>query len=139
MKIAKNFPVVESEEMRWGTMVHDAMEKRVGHGVALPNNMLMYEPLALKLSNAKGVKYCELETAVNASLEPCGFWDADAWNRGYEDLVIINGDKALTIDYKTGKFKPRSRQLDLSALRIFAKFPEVQTVNSAFAYLQSGT
>lgn len=138
MRIAKNFPVVESTEMRWGTEVHDAMRWRVQQGTPLPENMWSYEPLAKKLVARPGTKYCELETAVNVNLEACGFWDEDAWNRGYEDLVITYEDKALTIDYKTGKYKPRSRQLDLSALRIFAKFPEINTVHSAFAYLQSG-
>lgn len=137
MKIAKNYTQPETEELRWGNMVHKALELRVSAGRTLPNNMLMYEPIAAKLSAAPGIKFCEVATAVNYDLQACGFWDKDAWNRGYDDLVITNNDKALTIDYKTGKFKPRNRQLDLSALRIFAKFPNINIVHSAFAYLQT--
>jgi hypothetical protein len=135
-KIAKNFKYPDNEQLIWGNEVHTALELRVGQAVPLPNNMLMYEPMATKLANAPGKIYCELETAVNSSLESCGFWDEDCWNRGYEDYVCVNGNKALTLDYKTGKVKPRSRQLDLSAMRIFAMFPEVDVVHSAFAYLQ---
>lgn len=136
-KIAKNFRYPDSEELRWGNMVHNALKERIADSVPLPNNMGSYEWIAVKLEAAPGDKYCELATAVNYDLKPCGFWDKDCWNRGYEDIAIINGTKAVSIDYKTGKFKPRSRQLDLSALRIFALFPEVQTVQTAFAYLQT--
>lgn len=137
MKVAKNFTQPDTLELMWGKEVHTGMQKRVQDGVPLPPRMVAYEPLAAKLVAREGTKHCELETAVDINLNACGFWDKDAWNRGYEDIVITHENKALTVDYKTGKFKPRSRQLDLSALRIFAKFPEIDIVHSAFAYLQT--
>lgn len=136
-KIVKNYKEPDNEQMVWGTDVHAALRSRIADGTPLPNNMLMYENVANKFATVDADEiHCELETAVNSSLEPCGFWDDDCWNRGYEDYVALKGEKALTVDWKTGKVKPRSRQLDLSALRIFAKFPQINIVQSAFAYLQ---
>lgn len=138
VKIAKNFTEAPTEALIWGNEVHSALEVRVRDAVPLPRTMQQYEGLAAKLVAAPGDKYCELETAVREDYSACGFWDADCWNRGYEDLLIVNNAKALSADYKTGKKKPRSRQLIASGLRVLALFPEVQTVYTSFAWLQTG-
>lgn len=137
-RVLKLFPYVETEEIKWGNTVHKALELYVGQGVPLPNNMAQFQKIAYTLSKAEGDKFCELETAVNADLKPTGYWAADCWNRGKEDLLIIRGPNALDIDYKTGKQKPRSRQLELSACRVMSTFPEVQKVTVGFAWLATG-
>lgn len=139
IKLAKNFIETDDKQyLIWGNEVHTALELRVGQGVPLPERMIQYEPMAYSLSNAPGIKYCELETAVNSEYLACGYWDDDCYNRGKEDLVIVNGNKAIDIDYKTGKPKTNTQQLELSAARVMAKFPEVHTVHTAYAWLQTG-
>lgn len=137
-RIAKDFVEPETDALIWGNEVHKALECRVAAGEPLPHGMRHYEPLAAKLAGSPGDKYCELETAVDASYNACGFWDAGCWNRGYEDIVIVGTKTAISMDYKTGKKKPLSRQLILSGLRILAKFPGVKQVSTAFAWLQTG-
>lgn len=139
IKIAKNFKETGDQTyLIWGNAVHSALEHRVRDAVPLPGNMVQWEGMAAKLANAPGDKYCELETAVNGELLPTGFWDDDCWNRGKDDLVIINGPNALDLDYKTGKQKKGSGQLMLSAARLMVKFPEVQKVHTAYAWLATG-
>lgn len=131
------FKEIPHESQEWGNDVHTALEKRIGEGVPLTERFKQFIPLANQLEAAPGDKYVEVKLAVNQSLEACHYKDPEAWNRGKSDLLIINGHKALSIDYKTGKKKPYSRQLELDACRVLANFPEVNEVNTAFAWLQT--
>lgn len=139
VKIAKSVKEPEGDHLVWGGEVHKAFELAVGEARPMPDRMKQWQPLANSLRLAPGDKYCELKTAVDYDLEPCDFFDNDnCWNRGVEDLLIINGPVAVDIDYKTGKQKKYSRQLELSAARVFATFPEVKVVNTAYAWLATG-
>lgn len=139
-RIAKNFIEDPNKDyLLWGNAVHEAMEHRVRDGVPLPANMQQWEYIATQVDRLPGDKYCELELAVTADLRPTGYWDDDCWNRGKEDLVIVHGEKALDWDYKTGKPGKTTQQLELSAARVMAKFPEVNTVYTAFSWLQNKT
>ena len=70
---------------------------------------------------------------------PFNFFDPDVWWRGIADLVIIRGNIAYLIDYKTGKNAKYAdtKQLDLLAGAIFVHFPDVVRVKSALAYVVS--
>lgn len=138
-RIAKSIPFVETEAILWGNEVHKAFETKIRDDAPWPERMsAKWHAIALSMRSAPGDKFVEKELAVNTQLKICGYWDDDAWNRGKDDLVIVNGSKALTVDWKTGKEKKYSGQLEVSAARIMAKFPEVQTVLSAFAWLATG-
>ncbi len=141
IKIAKNYKEDwERDYILWGNKVHKALEERVLHGKPLPENMRQWEPMSAKLEAAPGMKFAELETAITADLKPTGYWDDDCWSRGKEDLVIVNGDKAIDIDYKTGKPKrTTTQQLEISAVRVMIKFPQVNVVHTAFSWLTNKT
>lgn len=138
MRLARTYPQTFGVEQAWGKDAHDALKLRVADGMPLADRFKTYEPMAAKLAAAPGNKYCEIKLAVNNMLQPCDYWDDNVWNRGDGDLVIINGNKALSVDYKTGKKKDHSRQLELDACRVMANFPEVEVVHTAFAWLQTG-
>ncbi len=135
LKIARNFQEIPHESSLWGTEVHEALELLVTEQKPLEPRYSQYTPLMTQLLAAPGEKYAELELAVDQNLEICEFDSPEAWTRGIDDLVIVNGPKALSIDYKTGKKKPFSRQLELSACRLFTKFPDVTHISTAFAWL----
>lgn len=138
-KIAKTIPFKETQEIIWGNEVHKAFEQTIRDDAPWPARMSeAWHNIALKFKAAPGDKYVERELGVTAELKPTGFWDADAWNRGKDDITIINGAKAFTGDWKTGKEKKYSGQLEVSALRIMAHHPEVKEVDSAFAWLATG-
>ena len=135
VRIAKNFREPESEHLIWGNSVHKAMELRVRDSTPLPNNMQKFEPVARSIEAAPGEVFTEIELAVKVDLTPCGFWDRSGWVRGKGDVVIKNGDKAVALDYKTGKVKPNRPQLELMTALIFCKYPDVEVVFSGFVWL----
>ncbi len=134
LSFRREYKQIEHESSIWGGEVHDALEGYV-LGTPLAPRMAQFQPLMTKVMAAPGDKYPERRLAVDSNLQACDYKDPAAWNRGKEDLLIVNGDKALSIDWKTGKKKPHSRQLELSACRVMAAEPEVQVVTTAFAWV----
>lgn len=135
-KIAKNYVEETSEQMLWGTRVHEALELRVRDKTPLPNEMVQYEKYAATVERSEGDIYCEIKLGVDATLQPAQFDSPTVWCRGVEDVLIVAGTKAVSLDYKTGKVKSASKQLQLSALRVFTNFPEVEVVSTAFLWLK---
>ena len=122
-----------TEATLWGGRVHEAMEFRIKDGTPLPEGMTQWEGFATKIANMKGEKFCEVELALDANFQPAP-WKA-AWTRGIADLLIINGNKAVNLDYKTGKRK-LTHQLMLYAGYTFATYPQVDTVVTGFVWMR---
>lgn len=139
VRIAKSVREPDSHHLLWGKEVHSAFELGVSRNIPMPPNMVTMEPVRKALHNAPGDKLVEVRTAVNSQLEPCEFFASDCWNRGVDDLLIINGPKALSIDYKTGKPIKNTQQLSLSAARAFAKYPQLVEINTAYYWTQTNT
>jgi hypothetical protein len=74
---------------------------------------------------------------LTADLTPCEFFDKDVWFRGIVDLLIIDGEKAFIVDYKTGKSAryADTGQLQLMALSVFAHFPQVTRVKAGLVFV----
>jgi hypothetical protein len=96
----------------WGERVHKAFEERVRDGKAFdPDMPATYEPWARVLEKLPGEKFFEKKFAVRKNHAPCSW--SDAQGRGIVDLLILDGDTATIIDYKTGKKKDDQTQLEL--------------------------
>jgi predicted RecB family nuclease len=109
------------------------MEYRIKDGTPLPEGMTQWEGLATKISNMAGEKFCEVEMALDENFQPAPW--GNAWTRGIADLLIVNGDKAVNLDYKTGKRK-LTHQLMLYAGYTFAIYPQVNTVVTGFVWMR---
>ena len=136
LKIDKVVPFKETEAIRHGNEVHKALELRLKDKAPLPEKFMQYEPIAAKLDKP-GV-FVEQELALTRNLVPCGWWDKTCWTRCKIDVGVKNGDAVLLGDYKTGKVKPESSQLELFAAM---KMSEDKTINRAktmFIWLQHG-
>lgn len=136
LRLAKNFTEPKSQQILWGEEVHTALELHVKEAQPIPEKMAHFSPTIEKILQAPGDNYPELELACDINLRPTGFWDADTWVRGKGDLVKINGNKGITFDYKTGKKKPNSLQLDLMTVMAFAAFPDVEQMSTCFVWFQ---
>ena len=56
--------------------------------------------------------------------------------RGIVDLLIVDGEDAFIVDYKTGSAKyPDPKQLKLMALMTFAHFPEVNSIKAGLLFI----
>jgi hypothetical protein len=136
LKVARSVVEPTGEAALWGTRVHEALELAVRDGVPMPEEM-PWEALVTKLRRAKGGQSCELKLAVNRALEPCAFDAEDYWLRGIIDFACVNDEKALALDYKTGRRK-LTDQLKLMALLLFAHYPRLEVVYTGFVWLKEG-
>jgi len=141
LKVAKDVKDTGSEATIYGQSVHTAAEEYIRDGKAIPKKFDFIKPILDSLNKIDGEKHCELKLGVKIEddYEICDFFDPDVWWRGIADLVIVNGDTAYSVDYKTSKSAKYAdtKQLDLVAAAIFTKFPEVQKIKSALAFVVS--
>lgn len=136
VKVLQNFKKEVTHEMRYGTEVHQALEDYVGNGIPLSKNYLRFKPMLDVLLGLPGIRYPEYKMALTINEEPCGFEDPDYWVRGIADLLVVDDDFAIIVDYKTGKAKsPDPDQLKLMALMVFAHFPFVKRIKAGLAFV----
>jgi hypothetical protein len=133
VRVAKDVIEPQTEATLWGSKVHTAMEDRIRDGTPLPEGMEQWEGFAKQICAMPGEKLAEEKMALDKSFQPAE-WD-NAWTRGIADMLIVHGNKAATLDYKTGKRK-LTHQLMLYAAYTFAYYPEVETVTTGFVWLR---
>lgn len=133
VRVAKDIVEPQTEATLWGSKVHTAMEDRIRDGTPLPEGMEQWEGFAKQICAMPGEKLAEEKMALDKSFQPAE-WD-NAWTRGIADMLIVHGNKAATLDYKTGKRK-LTHQLMLYAAYTFAYYPEVETVTTGFVWLR---
>ena len=142
LKILKDIKDTGSEATIYGQEVHKAAEDYIKDGVPIPEKFAYIRGVVEALGRKEGEKHTELRLGVkrlDEGYEPCKFLGKDVWWRGIADLVIIDGDTAYSVDYKTSKNAKYAdvKQLDLVAGGIFTHFPQVDKIRSALIFLVS--
>lgn len=137
-KVSKIVQEQQGPALVWGNEVHKALEHRL-QGRPLGERFAQFEPYAQKvITAAQGGKLeVETELCLNKNFRPTTYFGKDAWVRAKSDVLVLKGDKAFNGDWKTGKPKPNSDQLKLSAAMVFAVKPTVNTVINTFIWLGS--
>ena len=137
IRVIKDVTEPKSEAILYGEMVHKAAEDYIKDDVSIPAKFSQFESAIKPFKDMPGEKHCEYKMGLTEVGEPCGFFDKGVWLRGIADLIIVNGDKARIVDYKTGKSSKYadSKQFDLMALCTFAHFPEVQRITAGLLFL----
>lgn len=140
-KVLKDIKEPDTQATLYGKSMHSVAEDFIRDGTPIPPEYEYIAPLMETLRAIPGEKHCELKLGLTPELEACEFDAPNVWWRGIADLVIINEEKQLahSIDYKTSKSAryADTKQLDLVALGIFAKFPNIVRVKSALAFVVS--
>ena len=140
IRVAKNYTVKENQAMLYGKEVHTALEEYVRDGKPLAKNYLRFKPVVDSLINIDGEKFCEYEMALNYNREPCDFHDKNRWVRGIADLVIIDGEQAYIVDYKTGSNKyPDPKQLKLMAIMLFTQMPDIIKIKAGLLFVMKNS
>jgi hypothetical protein len=139
LRVAKDVKEPETDAMLYGTLFHEAAELYIKDGTPIPPQFTFVKSTLDNLKKLEGDKYCEFQMGLNDNLEPCGFKDKDVWWRGIADLLVINGDEARCLDYKTGKSAKYADtdQLELMALAIFKHFPQIKKVKAGLLFVVS--
>lgn len=139
-KVAKDFEKKATEQMLYGTEVHKALENYVRDGTPLAKNYERFKPQLDSLIAIAGSRYCEHEMALSLTKEPCAFDSDTRWVRGIVDLLIVDGDTAFIVDYKTGSNRyPDPKQLKLMALMTFAHFSDVTFIKAGLLFVMHNT
>ena len=137
LRVAKDYKDEDNTATIYGKEVHKAAEDFIKDGTPIPEKFAFIRPVMESLSKIEGDKHCELQLGLTEDLRPTGFFAEDTWWRGVADLVIINGDTAYLVDYKTNKNSKYAdvKQLDLLATAVFAHFPVVKKIKSALIFV----
>jgi hypothetical protein len=143
--IAKDVSEPESEQLKYGNVVHTVMAQYIQHGTQMPPALEMeLRPFADRVFDWKGVDVrsrgatveVEQQYAITADLGPTEWFGKDAWFRGIGDVVWELGPLCFIGDWKTGKILEDTPQLILMAACIFAHKPHIQMVRSQFIWLK---
>lgn len=136
LRVLKDHKEPESQQMRYGLDLHKAAEDYIKSDTPLPEGFAFMQPVLEKLKELPGEKLCEHKLGLTRDLEPCGFFDKKVWWRGIADLLVIDGNTARVLDYKTGKDKYADlKQLEILTLALFKHFPEVTTVKAGLLFV----
>lgn len=119
-----------------GTAIHLALYNRVIKDKPLPLHFRHFEPIAAKFAEAPGEKHGELKLALNREFQPTDFFANDVYLRVVIDLLSVRGNRALLVDWKTGKPRPDFTQLAMSAGVVSQLMPEIDEFAVAFVYLK---
>lgn len=126
LKVAKDFKDDDSAFSGEGKIIHDALKKRVLEGKPLPIELRYLEKMAKKFADAPAdEKRGELQLALRDDYSPTTWFGKDVWVRAIIDLLIIKGNKAIIVDWKTGKKKDEWEQLKLAAAVLSQFMPEI--------------
>ena len=135
VKVLKNFTKSVTPQMLYGTEVHKACEDYVGEGKPLAKNYERFKSVLDVFVNMEGTKYPEHRMGLDADGNAAAYGKG-YWVRGIVDLLIIDGDHAFIVDYKTGSNKyPDPKQLKLMALMTFAHFPQVNKIKAGLLFV----
>lgn len=126
----------DNDAARDGKFIHIAMFRRVISGEPLPVQLRQHEKIADRFAIAKGEKHGEMKLALNKAFEPRDFFAKDVWVRVVLDLLIVRGDTAILVDWKTGKKKERWDQLRLAAAVLSRYMPEIEHFKLVFVWLK---
>lgn len=141
-KVTKEVPFSQNEAALYGEQLHKAAEEYIRDGKPIDPRFDFIQPYLDKLNAIEGVKFCEMKLGVKrveGRLAPCDFFDSDVWFRGVADLVILDGDRAWVVDYKSGKSAKYAdtRQLALMAAALFLKYPEIKKIKTSLLFVVS--
>lgn len=134
LKKTKELPFVETDQIRWGKVVHKAMEDRLKSGRQLPVELTPLEPLMQRIDAAEGIKEAETKYTINEEFKPVTWFSKDAWVRGQTDVSIEKPDEIWVGDYKTGKRRPDSDQLMLFGALVLHHKPHINVVKTSFIW-----
>ena len=139
LRILKDIVEPESHHLIYGKEVHRVAEEYGRDNKEIPEEYKFIQPHVDILLGTNGDKFFEYKMALTADLEPCDFNNKEAWWRGIADFISVDGEKALLVDYKTGKSAKYAdtKQLEILSLAIFSHFPEVVSVKGGLLFLVS--
>jgi len=138
-RIVKDVMDEGGEASIYGERIHQHLELKLKGEAELPQEIAHYEPLCASVERLSrgGELHIEKELVLNENLEPTGWWGKDAWLRSKLDILVLVGDEAVVMDWKTGKRNPDFFQMQIFAAQVFKHFPNVTRVKTSLVWLKT--
>jgi hypothetical protein len=125
-----------TKQILYGNEVHKALENYIKDGTPLAENYKRFSPIMDSLKDIPGEFHPELRMALNYEKKACKWSAEDCWARGIVDFLVIDGEDAFIVDYKTGSNKyPDVKQLKLMALMVFEHYPTVKNIKAGLMFV----
>ncbi len=136
LSVKKDVVVPPTEATSFGKAMHKACEDYIKLGTPIPEVYSFAREPMEKVRDLAGTHLCEYRMGLTRDLEKCDFFAKDVWYRGIVDLVVIDGDVAKLIDYKSSKSAKyaETKQLEIMSLAIFKHFPEVKKIKAGLLF-----
>lgn len=128
-----------------GNQMHKCMEQSLRQGHPLPAELPVATGDVVDLSSLRPIVGClqgyeqlwvEEQMAFTKDLRPTGWYDDDVWVRVIWDAAGRRGTRVDMCDWKSGKPRPGSDQLQLFAASVFTRLPDVEEVHTYFVYME---
>ena len=148
--VAKIFPKpsFEAPHFKKGKAVHKALEDYLAKGTPLPYPVpeingpekffvrLDYLQNLLDKMRKGQLVNVEKQICYDIRMKEVSWFSKEAWCRVIIDAMVLHGDYALLIDWKTGKVKKGTDQLKLFAGAVMKKFPYINRVTTAYVWCE---
>lgn len=135
--VIKSVPFEQNEHQIRGERIHSHMENAIKGGL-IHREVEHMTPIIERL---RGVEWDELHVetqhAYTENMHPVPWFDRRAWLRIMQDFLGKKGDRAVALDWKTGKNRGYSDQLKLYAAEAFHLWPDVKTVSTSYVFVDS--
>jgi PD-(D/E)XK nuclease superfamily len=131
-----------SKVLEHGNMIHKACENYLNtQGRAAALAIEPYRPIldsVLRQAEGKTLQV-ERKLAISKNMKVTDFFNHACWGRGAADVIILDGDRAMLIDWKTGKVREKSEQLlTLAHAFMFTEFHRINTITACNIFLEHG-
>jgi hypothetical protein len=136
LAVAKDVKDEDSTFAAEGRDIHVALYNRVVKGQKLPLNLRYLERVATRFVGLPGETSGELKFAMSRRFEATEYFAPTVFVRVVVDLLNVQNDEALIVDWKTGKVKPGFEQLEICAGVLSSHLPEINRFKLAYVWLK---
>lgn len=138
MDIAKNYveELDPNGALAWGNRVHDELKRTLQGGALSADLQPLLQHWVDRVKAGPGQLLVEQKYAITRMFQKTAYFADDVWYRGIGDVVRIDRDLALVLDWKTGKILEDSVQLMLMAQCLFAHYPALRYVRAEFVWIK---
>ncbi len=124
-----------NDALQEGIRVHEALAAALIGRDPLPTEMQEYQRYVDAVRAGRGELLVEKNLAFDENFQACMYKSPKVFWRCKIDVIKHHERVAVVWDWKTGKVKVEPDQLFLSAQAVFAHYPKVMGVQSAFVWL----
>lgn len=136
--ITKEVKWEESAEAEHGNKVHKVGEDALRLKQFPP---VPYDYMNKYFHDIYAIPHIELipeqKLGVDRDWKCTDFFGSNVWGRGKVDApIIVNKETAIIFDWKTGKVREDPFELEVQAVLLKAKYPELENIKGAYIWLK---